>query len=195
MHAPRVLAVNPYIYDFAAYNFWSSPLGLLYISAILRRNGLPVEFIDCMTTDENKRKPDGRGPFFKEKVPKPEALGIVPKPLRRYGMSPGEVARALATREEPALVLITSIMTYWYRGSAEIAGMVRRAFPRAKIIVGGIYPTLCYDQAILNFPDADLVVPSTNIQLFYSFIEQELGYPLSFKPLFDDLDILPYPAA
>lgn len=194
MGAPRVLAVNPYIYDFAAYNFWSSPLGLLYISSILRQNGLLVEVIDCLTVNEGKRKPDGRGPFIKEKVPKPEPLRNVPKPFRRYGMSPGEFERILAGREEPDLVLITSIMTYWYTGAAEVSRMVRRTFPRTKIVVGGIYPTLCYNEAVSNFPEADLIVPSTDIGLFYRFIEERLGYPLSFKPLFNDLDVLPYPA-
>ena len=194
MHVPRVLAVNPYIYDFAAYNFWSSPLGLLSIASILRHNGLPVEVIDCMRVNEAKRKPDGRGPFVKEKVPKPEILKNVQKPFRRYGISPDELSSILSAREEPDLVLITSIMTYWYRGTAEVSEMVRRAFPRAKIVVGGIYPTLCYDEAILNFKEADLVVPSTDIGAFYRFIEEEFHHTLSFKPLFDDLDVLPYPA-
>ncbi len=31
----RVLLINPWIYDFAAYSFWSSPLGLLYVGSIL----------------------------------------------------------------------------------------------------------------------------------------------------------------
>ena len=189
-----MLAVNPYIYDFAAYNFWSSPLGLLYVSSILRQNGLPVEVIDCMQVREDKRKPDGRGPFIKEKVPKPEALKAISKRFRRYGMSPGEFTRILEKREAPDLVLITSIMTYWYRGAVEISELVRQAYPRAKIVVGGIYPTLCYDEARLNFTAADLIVPSNDIDAFYRFIEDKLNFTLSFKPMLNDLDILPYPA-
>lgn len=194
MHRPRVLAVNPYIYDFAAYNFWSNPLGLLYVASILRQNGLPVEVVDCMRVDEGKRKPDGRGPFVKKKVPKPEILKNVQKPFRRYGVSPDEFSHILAAREDPDLVLVTSIMTYWYRGAVEVSEIVRRAFPRAKIVVGGIYPTLCHDEALLNFKEADLVVPSTDIGMLYRFIEEEFHHTLPFKPLFDDLDVLPYPA-
>jgi radical SAM superfamily enzyme YgiQ (UPF0313 family) len=195
MRAPRVLAINPYIYDFAAYNFWSSPLGLLYVASILRRNGLPVEVIDCMQVNEGKRRPDGRGPFIKEKVPLPGTLNKASKPFRRYGMSPDELDRILGAREHPPdLVLITSIMTYWYRGAVEVCEIARRAFPRAKIVIGGIYPTLCYEEALLNFKEADLVVPSTGIGAFYRFIEEKLHYPLSFKPMIDDLDMLPYPA-
>ncbi|MBP1747676.1 MAG: Fe-S oxidoreductase [Deltaproteobacteria bacterium] len=194
MHRPRVLAVNPYIYDFAAYNFWSSPLGLLYIASILRKNSLPVQFIDCMLVREDKRKPDGRGPFIKEKVPKPETLRSVPKQFRRYGTSPDEFVRILEMHEAPDLVLITSVMTYWYRGAVEISELVRRTYPQAKIVIGGIYPTLCYEEARANFKAADLVVPSNDIGVFYRFIEEELDYALPFKPMLDDLDTLPYPA-
>ncbi len=70
----KALLINPYIYDFAAYNFWSSPLGLLYVGSILRKNGFEIGLIDCMKVQEEKRKEDGRAPFFKEKVTKPAAL-------------------------------------------------------------------------------------------------------------------------
>ena len=44
----RVLLVNPWVYDFAAYDLWSKPLGLLYIAAFLRKYDFQVEYIDCM---------------------------------------------------------------------------------------------------------------------------------------------------
>ena len=71
MKTLRALLINPYIYDFAAYNFWSSPLGLLYVGSILRENGFEIKLIDCMEVQEKKRKEDGRAPFIKEKVAKP----------------------------------------------------------------------------------------------------------------------------
>ena len=33
----QVLLINPPIYDVAAYGFWSAPLGLLYVGAVLRK--------------------------------------------------------------------------------------------------------------------------------------------------------------
>ena len=36
-HAPHILLVNPWIHDFAAYDFWAKPLGLLTLGGILRR--------------------------------------------------------------------------------------------------------------------------------------------------------------
>ena len=36
MSTPFILLINPWIYDFAAYDLWSKPLGLLYIAALLK---------------------------------------------------------------------------------------------------------------------------------------------------------------
>jgi radical SAM superfamily enzyme YgiQ (UPF0313 family) len=194
MRAPRVLAINPYIYDFAAYNFWSSPLGLLYIAAILRRNGFHVDLVDCMAVREEKRKPDGRAPFVKHRVPKPDALKGVRKTLRRYGMPPEELSALLQGMEPPDIILVTSIMTYWYVGAMEVVDLARRVHPRSKIAVGGIYPTLCREQAPASFAAADLVVSSREMARFYGYIEAATGQKLDFTPHMDDLDILPYPA-
>ncbi|MDD3846819.1 MAG: radical SAM protein [Syntrophorhabdaceae bacterium] len=194
MKTPRALAINPYVYDFAAYNFWSSPLGLLYIAGILRQNGFHVDLVDCMSVREEKRKADGRAPYRKQKVPRPDALRGVRKSLRRYGMPPEELAAVLEGMESPDIILITSIMTYWYVGTMEVVDLARRIHPRSRIAVGGIYPTLCHEQAVANFRAADLVVPSGALGLFYGFIENRTGKVLAFKPVMDDLNVLPYPA-
>jgi len=46
--AKTVLLINPPVYDFAAYDLFSKPLGLLYLAARLRRAGYTVRLIDCM---------------------------------------------------------------------------------------------------------------------------------------------------
>jgi hypothetical protein len=43
-----ILLVNPWIHDFAAYDFWMKPLGLLYVGAILRAAGCEVRLLDCL---------------------------------------------------------------------------------------------------------------------------------------------------
>ena len=40
--APHILLVNPWIHDFAAYDFWAKPLGLLVLAALLRQHGFQV---------------------------------------------------------------------------------------------------------------------------------------------------------
>ena len=43
-----ILLVNPWIHDFAAYDLWMKPLGLLYIGSILRSRGYSVHLLDCL---------------------------------------------------------------------------------------------------------------------------------------------------
>lgn len=193
MKTRRVLLINPHIYDFAAYNFWSSPLGLLYVGSILRENGFEIELIDCMEVKEEKRKEDGRAPFIKEKVVRPASLKEIKKQFKRYGISPEELKKRLSGCEKPDLVLVTSIMTYWYPGTEEVVGIVRDVFPGSKIIAGGIYPTLCGDLAIDTLKEADLIVKSNEIEKFYAYIEDTFFISLARRPLMDDLNDLPYP--
>ena len=42
------LLINPWITDFAAYNLWAEPLGLLYVASILHVAGADVSYIDCL---------------------------------------------------------------------------------------------------------------------------------------------------
>lgn len=43
--------------------------------------------------------------------------------------------------------MITSGMTYWYEGAFFAIRVIRKKFPEAPIILGGIYATLCYEHA------------------------------------------------
>jgi len=57
----KVLLINPWIYDFAAYDEWVKPLGLLYIGTFLEKFGYRVSLINCM---------DRHHPLLKEKFGK-----------------------------------------------------------------------------------------------------------------------------
>jgi radical SAM superfamily enzyme YgiQ (UPF0313 family) len=95
--------------------------------------------------------------------------------------------------DRPDLVLVTSIMTYWYPGTQEVVSIAREIFPESKIIVGGIYPTLCDHLAAHTLKEADLIVKNNEIERFYTFVEDMFSVSLSKKPLMDDLDVLPLP--
>ena len=45
---PKCLLVNPWIHDFAAYDLWLKPLGLLYTGAVLREHGYKIDMIDLL---------------------------------------------------------------------------------------------------------------------------------------------------
>ena len=45
-----ILLVNPWIFDFAAYNLWIEPLGLEYIASLLKMSGVRVSVIDYVSS-------------------------------------------------------------------------------------------------------------------------------------------------
>lgn len=118
MRPPSVLCINPWIYDFTAYDLWTKPLGLLYIAAFLRQRGVRVEVIDCLDkwqpellrrqqrTSPKLRK-YGTGHFHRETVPTPACLSFVPRRFSRYGLPEDIFRRELSGRPRPdALSLI-----------------------------------------------------------------------------------------
>ncbi|MFA6412213.1 MAG: hypothetical protein WCW53_05895, partial [Syntrophales bacterium] len=136
----RILLINPWIYDFSAYDFWMKPMGLLYMASYLRKNGLDVQFIDCLDSGaldfispgevkKPARKLGGEGKFIKEKVAKPEALAGISKPYHRYGLPQHTLNRIFKGVEKPDLILITSMMTYWYPGVFDLISIVKDIFP------------------------------------------------------------------
>jgi len=47
----KILLINPWIYDFTAYDFWLKPLGLLYMASIIEKyTDAKISFIDCLDT-------------------------------------------------------------------------------------------------------------------------------------------------
>ena len=44
----ELLLINPWIYDFTAYDLWSKPLGLLYLASFLRKFNFNISYIDCL---------------------------------------------------------------------------------------------------------------------------------------------------
>jgi len=56
----KILLINPWIYDFAAYNLWSRPLGLLKVAEYLSAFDAEIKLIDCADSFEIKRYGTGR---------------------------------------------------------------------------------------------------------------------------------------
>ncbi|MEX1301268.1 MAG: cobalamin B12-binding domain-containing protein, partial [Desulfotignum sp.] len=169
-HSPHVLCVNPWIHDFAAFDFWLKPLGLLSLAGMLRQAGVRVSFIDCLDRF-HPREPnpvktawDGRGPFRKTPVALrdmlPPSAGPFPRTRQifsRYGILPDWFHNDLSSMDPPDLIFVTSLMTYWASGVTETISMIRSVFPDVPVVLGGKYATLCQDHATA-FSGADYVV-------------------------------------
>ena len=165
MHSLDILLVNPWIYDFAAYDLWARPLGLLSLGAKLRKAGYRIAFLDALDPfhpelpKPPRRRRYGTGHYFRTPVPKPISLADVPRQYARYGVPVSIFQAELKRLGPPHLVLITSLMTYWYPGVLETIRQIRKAYPRVPIVLGGIYATLCYEHAREN-SGADWIWPA-----------------------------------
>ncbi|MDY0276251.1 MAG: radical SAM protein [Desulfomicrobium sp.] len=150
---PHVLGIHPWIHDFAAYGLWSRPAGLLATLDGLRLRGAHVALMDCLDQTWSdiswpKARPTGQGPYLKTSIAKPAIFKGVPRQFSRYGHDPAVVRDALrALAPIPDLVLITTIMTYWYPGAVEAITMVRELWPQVPIVLGGVYASLCPEHA------------------------------------------------
>jgi radical SAM superfamily enzyme YgiQ (UPF0313 family) len=149
---PDLLLVNPWVRDFALYDMWAKPMGLLVLASRLRELGWEPRLLDCLDVDHPgmmvvKRKPHAHGHFAKNVIPKPECLQHVARTYSRYGVEPEMVRKKLSSMPEPAAILVTGIMTYWYPGIRDAVNIVREFFPATPVLLGGIYASLLPDHA------------------------------------------------
>lgn len=180
----RVLIVNPWTTDFAAYDFWMKPLGLLEIARLLRKTEIIIDLVDCMSRehpslkDVCRTRSDGTGKFLKTPLKKPEVLSFAPRKYGRYGISAEAFEAELDRAGRPDAALITSHMTYWYEGVAEAAGRIARKWPGVPVVLGGRYATLCEEHARRTV-EADLVLPGPFGRAAAEEIRDATGLPLN----------------
>ncbi len=174
-------------------------MGLLTITGMLRAHGITVSYIDCLNRFHSRSaKSDplarfGRGPYLKTRISKPAGLHDVPRHYSRYGIKPQWFKADLLKLTRPDLVLVTSLMTYWYPGVQETIENIRSVFPQTPIVLGGIYARLCPDHA-RNHSGADHVATEPAEKNLLSLVQKFTGFPASSRFAPDDLDSYPYPA-
>lgn len=180
---PKILLVNPPIYDFAAYDFWLKPYGMLRVGGMLR------PFADLKLFDYMDRlhpafdpaireKTDyyGKGPYPCKIIPKPQPLKDIHRHYRRFGMPRKIFHDFLVKMGSFDFVLIQTVMTYWYPGYKEVIEDIRRFCPPAKIVLGGFYATACTGHA--NTLGADIVIVGDNLDPLWNLI----GHPPFAEP-------------
>lgn len=175
----KILLVNPPIYDFAAYDFWLKPYGLLEVAGFLRGKAdfTLFDYLDRrhpFMVEKSELCSDrwGRGRFYRQKIPNPAPLAGIPRYFRRFGLPRNMFIEFLQQHQTFDFVLIQTTMTYWYQALEEVISDIRTHLPETKIILGGNYVTLCPHHAE-NLGN-DLLVRGTDL-----------------KPLWELLDISP----
>ncbi len=173
-----ILLVNPPIYDFAAYDFWLKPYGLLSVAGYLR-DKVDVTLFDYLdrlhpfAAKQKNLQSDrwARGRFYCERIPPPSCLRHIPRYFRRFGLPRDLFREFLTIQIQCEFVLIQTMMTYWYPGVREVIEDVRNTWPNTKIILGGNYVTLCTKHA--QRLGADLIVQGTNLESLWHFLKIE----------------------
>jgi hypothetical protein len=193
----KILLVNPPIYDFAAYDFWVKPYGLLSVAGFLRGKAefTLFDYLDRLhpvsrassprlhgqdglaTYSELKSDRWGRGSFYFEKISNPDCLKDIPRHFRRFGL-PRRIFQEFLLAHKPCdFVFVNTVMTYWYPGVREVIEDIHRFLPAAKIVLGGNYVTLCKIHA--EKFGADLLIDGNNLQPLWDFVglEPDLNQP------------------
>ncbi|MCZ6677560.1 MAG: radical SAM protein [Candidatus Poribacteria bacterium] len=200
----RVLLINPWIYDFAAFNLWVEPIGLLSVGSVLRENGYELDFIDCL----DRHHPEllklqglstptgnayGAGKYHREQVKKPAVVEHVPRYFCRYGIPPEIFESELEGRDKPDVVLVTSKMTYWYPGPHEVIRRVKARYPDVPVLLGGTYATLCYKHAV-ECSGADVVIRGEGEFPALKLIDQLTSNRSDYSQFPTHINDYPFPA-
>jgi radical SAM superfamily enzyme YgiQ (UPF0313 family) len=198
---PSLILINPWIYDFAAYDLWSKPLGLLYLAGHLRHCGFEIHLIDCLDTHHPGmkagisiktpvRRSYGTGKFWRQEVSKPAPLKGIPRSYSCYGLSRKIIEEELSKVKNPGAILVTSLMTYWYPGVTKVIRLAKKIHPDVPVVVGGTYVRLCQEHALKN-SGADRVLTDSSTNALLKALN---GYGIPLPGPLPDPKPLPYPA-
>lgn len=174
---PKILLVNPPIYDFTAYDFWLKPYGMLSIAGQLRCKA-EFEIFDYLDREHNFMKSKsglksdkwGYGQFYSEKITKPKIFDSIPRHYRRFGL-PRKIFEDLLKEQQFDYVMIQTTMTYWYQALQEVIEDIRKYQQQAKIILGGNYVTVCYEHA--KTLCADFLLKGNNLKSLWQYMDIE----------------------
>lgn len=205
---PSIILINPWIYDFAAYDLWSKPLGLLYIASYLKKLGFNVHLIDCLDVHHPEmetgysihhavRRKYGTGKYWRQRISAPPPLSHTKRAYSRYGITRELFIKELQKIQTPSAILITSLMTYWYPGVVEAISIAKKIHPYVPVILGGIYAKLCAEHA-KDFSGADYVLTETILPDMKSIVWIINKFNITFprlpayrpEPLYPAFDLL-----
>ncbi len=132
----------------------SCPSALLRFSSWLRSKGTRVTWLDALNTYDERRpereiarilRPDNvvrTAPCGRD-GDEPKARAVY-----RLGLSRDDlVARLRRVDPPPDEVFISSTFTWTWPTTHEAVALCRETFPDARVVLGGVYPTLCPDHA------------------------------------------------
>ncbi|MDL1875604.1 B12-binding domain-containing radical SAM protein [Cytophagia bacterium CHB2] len=154
----KLLLIQPPVADFYQTTMRTLPVGLLYLAASLRSNGISVEILDCQATEE-KRVIETPAEFAYLKSYY-RSGNLSPFKLyghyRHYGLWWDEV-RARIHAANADVIGISSLFTPFYREALRVAALVKEIDPAKPVIIGGAHVNAC-PQQVLSDPNVDFIL-------------------------------------
>ncbi|MCU0290246.1 MAG: radical SAM protein [Acidobacteria bacterium] len=137
---------------------------------------------------------DGSGKYHREiLVEKPFVYQTVPRHYCRYGM-PLDAFREKLEKIPPVdMILVTSLMTYWIEGLKITIDCLKKRFPKAVTVLGGILPSLASAHLYRHGIEADYLIEGYGETKILELAAAH-GAKIYIHPDFSNLDTLPYPA-
>ena len=111
MSGRRILGINPPVEDFAFFDLWSKPAGLLYLLEKMRANGNEVSLIDCIHEAAVGKISFGREKIGRVEIEKPPVYSGIKRKYYRFGLSEECVKERLADIPRPDVIFLTSMTT------------------------------------------------------------------------------------
>ena len=105
----------------------TTPLGLLYIGAMLEKNGFNVKIIDSPCEGYNNLKSEGR--------------------YVTYGLSDSEIIRKV-NDFKPDLVGVTSMFSAHQNNALHVCDLIKQADKEIPVVLGGVHPSLCPEESL-----------------------------------------------
>lgn len=133
----KVLVINPYITDFKLYDEWMHPSGLYFLIDCLKRNGIQTYYFNCLK-QVSKPKKHGTGSFMSLEIKKPSLYKNIKRKYKLYGRPQSELINFLSDIDDPDLVCIGTMMTYWAPGVIQTIKIIKEQLPNVPVIIGGI---------------------------------------------------------
>lgn len=126
--------------EFGSYKRYSvfPPYGLLKIGAYFKSKGHSVRLLDCLS---NIKKTE----IYKLKTGNFEHNSM--RPMYLYGTTYSDLKKELVKQKQPDEIWVTSVFTYSWISYHKTIEICKEVFPDSKVILGGLYATLCPEKA------------------------------------------------
>ena len=158
MNRSKIVLVQPPIEDFYLTKKRTIPYGLACIASRIRARGFDVDLFDALATP--KSKPIDYPEEFSFLLPyygqKDRSAFALFHEFRHFGYSYEHIGTFIRGKK-PLIVGISSLFTAYSHEALKTAQVIKKFYPKCKIVMGGHHPTQFPDQ-VLASPGVDFVL-------------------------------------